>query len=75
MKHQLFALSAIRKNGFLVYKNESGSDMTIRKRSDYPNDESFFKAVITFPTEQAAEDFIKDNHLVSVEAVAISKAS
>lgn len=70
MKHR-FALSTIRKNGFLVYKNEKSRDMTIRKRSEYQSHDAFKSAVISFSSEEEAENFIKDHNLVSVEVVAI----
>lgn len=71
MKKHQFALSAIRKNGFLVYKNEVSKDLTIRKRNEYPSEEAFKKAIIAFDTEEEAENFIKDNNLVSVEVAAL----
>ena len=67
MSNTQYALSAIRKNGFLVYCNKTGKEMVIRKRSDYKNDDEFKKYVLTFGSKTEAEDFIKDNKLVSIE--------
>jgi hypothetical protein len=64
-----FAIAAIRKNGFLVYKSQKSKDIVICKSSDYNSDKEFKNAVIKFSSKEAAEDFIKENKLVSVEAV------
>lgn len=64
-----FAIAAIRKNGFLVYKDSKSKEMMIRKKSEFAFPEKFYEAVVRFDSREEAEAFIKDNKMVSVEVV------
>ena len=68
MKTQ-FALAAIRKNGFLVYKDPKSKEMMIRKKAEFAFPEKFYEVVIRFNSREEAEAFVRENEMVSVEIV------
>jgi hypothetical protein len=68
MKTQ-FAIAAIRKNGFLVYKDPKSKEMMIRKKSEFVFPEKFYEAVVRFNSREEAEAFVRENEMVSVEIV------
>lgn len=68
-----FLLTAIRKNGLLVYKNEKKKEMVIRKRNDFENEAEFEKTLISFTSKEEAEAFIKENKLASIEVIEVEE--